>query len=86
MGQTRDISTPEIVGLIVILVLSLSFHEVAHAWVAWKRGDSTAKDMGRITLDPMVHIDLWWTLIVPAMMYMSFGFIFGGAKPVPVVF
>jgi Zn-dependent protease len=86
LGQTRDISTPEIVGLIVILVLSLSFHEVAHAWVAWKRGDSTAKDMGRITLDPMVHIDLWWTLIVPAMMYMSFGFIFGGAKPVPVVF
>ena len=85
-GQTRDTSVPEIVGLIVILVLSLAFHEVAHAWVAWKRGDSTAKDMGRLSLDPMVHIDLWWTLIVPLMMYMSFGFMFGGAKPVPVVF
>ena len=79
---------PETIAVLVILVLSLAFHEVAHAWVAWKCGDSTAKDLGRITLDPLPHIDLWWTILLPAMLWYSSGgqFVFGGAKPVPVAF
>jgi len=85
---TRDVSIPETVAVFVILILSLATHEVAHAWVAWKRGDSTAKDLGRITLDPLPHIDLWWTILLPAMLWFGSGgqYVFGGAKPVPVVF
>jgi Zn-dependent protease len=74
-------------GALVIgmLILSLGIHEAAHAWAAWRCGDSTAKDLGRMTLDPIVHIDLVWTILLPAFLYFSnTGFIFGGAKPVPV--
>jgi Zn-dependent protease len=71
---------------LVLLVMSLGFHEAAHAWTAWKCGDSTGKDLGRITLNPIPHIDLMMTIIVPVIaLYMS-GFLFGGAKPVPVNF
>jgi Zn-dependent protease len=73
-----------VVALIVLLILSLSVHEAAHAWMAWKRGDSTARDQGRMTLNPIPHIDPVMTLLVPAMMFMLVGFIFGGARPVPV--
>lgn len=87
-GSTRDVSVAETVAVLVILVLSLALHEVAHAWVAWKRGDPTAKDLGRITMDPLPHIDLWWTLILPGMLWFGSNgqMIFGGAKPVPVDF
>jgi Zn-dependent protease len=72
--------------VIVFLVLSLGIHEAAHAWVAYKCGDSTAKDLGRITLNPIPHIDPFMTLILPGVMFvMSNGqMAFGGAKPVPV--
>lgn len=76
-------------GALVIgmLILSLGIHEAAHAWTAWRCGDSTAKDLGRMTLDPIAHIDLVWTILLPAFLYFSkAGFIFGGAKPVPVDF
>jgi Zn-dependent protease len=68
------------------LIISLGIHEAAHAFVAWRCGDSTAKDMGRMTLDPIPHIDPFMTILVPAVMYLTTGFMFGGAKPVPVVF
>lgn len=69
-----------------LLVLSLGIHEAAHGWVALKCGDRTAKDLGRITLNPLVHIDLFMTIVLPLMMLLSSGgkFMFGGAKPVPV--
>ena len=72
--------------VITFLVISLGFHEAAHAWVALRCGDPTARDLGRITLNPIVHIDPFMTIILPVMLYvMSSGqFIFGGAKPVPV--
>lgn len=64
---------------IIPLVLSLTVHEYAHAWSAWKLGDDTAAMQGRMTLDPIVHIDPIGSLLLPAM-----GVPFGWAKPVPV--
>lgn len=66
------------------LILSLGIHEAAHAWAAWRCGDSTAKDMGRMTLDPLRHIDPFMTILLPAILYFTSGWMFGGAKPVPV--
>lgn len=73
---------------IVFLVISLGIHEAAHAWVALKCGDPTGRDLGRITLNPIPHIDPFMTLILPAMLYYFSGgrMMFGGAKPVPVSF
>jgi Zn-dependent protease len=81
----------DVLGLVlslVLLVLCLSAHEAAHAFAAWKCGDSTGKDMGRMTLNPLPHIDPVMTIILPgAMFLLSNGqFLFGGAKPVPVNF
>jgi Zn-dependent protease len=60
-------------------------HEIAHGWVAGKLGDPTATRLGRITLNPIPHIDPVMTLLVPAMLIMSGSpIVFGGAKPVPV--
>ena len=62
-------------------------HEIAHGYVAYYFGDSTAKNMGRLTLNPIAHIDLFGTIILPAILILSKApFIFGGAKPVPVNF
>lgn len=72
--------------VIAFLVLSLGFHEAAHAWVALKCGDPTGRDLGRITLNPLPHIDPFLTIILPTVLYLTTGFIFGGAKPVPVNF
>ncbi|MBF0608722.1 MAG: site-2 protease family protein [Candidatus Magnetobacterium sp. LHC-1] len=70
------------------ILIAITFHEVAHGWVADKRGDPTAKEMGRLTLNPIAHIDLMGTIIMPIMLFIlsSGSFIFGSAKPVPVNF
>ncbi len=78
-------------GLIIAalpIIIAITFHEIAHGWVADKLGDPTAKLMGRLTINPFAHIDLFGTIIVPAMLFiLSKGaFIFGTAKPVPVNF
>lgn len=74
-----------VIGLVVgFLAISLSLHEAAHGWVAWRHGDSTAKDLGRVTLNPLVHIDPIMTIILPVVLMVTTGFVFGGAKPVPV--
>lgn len=70
---------------LALLVISLGIHEAAHAWVALKCGDTTARDLGRITLNPIPHIDPFMTVILPVLMVVSgSNFFFGGAKPVPV--
>ena len=80
-------------GLISYLcfLIALSFHEYAHGWMAYKCGDDTAKVMGRLTLNPAVHIDMLGTVIIPlVMLFLPLltsgvsGFIVGWAKPVPV--
>lgn len=72
--------------VIILLIVSLGVHEAAHAWSAWKLGDSTAKDLGRMTINPLVHIDPFMTILLPAMCAITGAPIFGGAKPVPVNF
>jgi Zn-dependent protease len=67
-----------------VLLMSVVVHEVAHAWVARREGDDTADRLGRITLNPVSHLDLWGSVIVPLVLYQFGGFIFGWAKPVPV--
>lgn len=68
-----------------VLLFSLSLHEAAHAWMASRLGDPTARMLGRVTLNPVKHIDLWGTIILPAiMLIVGTGFLFGWAKPTPV--
>lgn len=79
--------SPLAIALIVaFVILSLGIHEAAHAWVASLRGDDTAKREGRLTLNPVPHIDPVMTILVPALLAWSTAgkFIFGGARPVPV--
>lgn len=66
------------------ILFAITVHEVAHGWVASKFGDQTAKLMGRLTLNPIKHIDPMGTIVVPVVLLMLGGFIFGWAKPVPV--
>ena len=66
------------------LLLAITLHEVAHGWVALLCGDATAKAQGRLSLNPLRHIDPIGTVLVPALMALLGGFIFGWAKPVPV--
>lgn len=76
-----------ILNLVVILgviLFSMVLHELAHGVVAYWLGDDTAKDDGRLTLNPAKHIDPVMSILVPVLLYMSGGPIFGGAKPVPV--
>ena len=72
--------------ILPILLLSVVAHEYAHAWAALSQGDPTAKNAGRLTLNPIKHIDLWMTVILPVMMLVgSHGqSALGGAKPCPV--
>ena len=79
----------DILSLIIVRVLPLIFaitvHEVAHGWVAKQYGDNTASSLGRLTLNPIKHIDLIGTIILPGLLIMTgASFIFGWAKPVPV--
>lgn len=68
------------------LMIAMTAHEFAHAYVACKLGDTTAKYSGRLTLNPLAHIDPIWTFIFPLFLFISSGgrFIFGAAKPVPI--
>ncbi len=68
-----------------VLLLSVVVHEVAHAWQALREGDTTARDLGRLTLNPIPHLDPVGSFIVPLVLYLLPGeFLFGWAKPVPV--
>lgn len=74
-----------IVVWILPVIFAITVHEVAHGWMAKQYGDKTAHQQGRLTLNPLKHIDPWGTIIIPGLLLISFtGFIFGWAKPVPV--
>jgi Zn-dependent protease len=66
------------------ILFAISFHESAHAWMAWRWGDSTAKDLGRISMNPIRHIDLFGSILLPVLLYFTSGLVFGYAKPTPV--
>ena len=74
----------EILIVFGIILFSMVLHEMAHAYVAYFLGDTTAKDEGRLSPNPLVHIDPWMSIAVPLLLFISGGPIFGGAKPVPI--
>ncbi len=72
---------------IVPILIAITFHEAAHAYAAWKLGDDTAHRLGRVTFNPLKHVDLFGTILVPALLFLTKApFLFGWAKPVPVAF
>lgn len=75
----------ENIYIVPILIFSVVIHEMAHAWVALRCGDTTAKDLGRITLNPVPHIDLFGSILVPLFSILATGRVFiAWAKPVPI--
>jgi len=75
----------ETIPVLVILLFSVICHEYAHARVALWKGDTTARDLGRITLNPLPHIDPFGTVLLPLMLFLIHSpFLIGAAKPVPV--
>jgi Zn-dependent protease len=79
-----DIDFPRIFILFAVLLFSLTVHEAAHAWSADRLGDSTARSLGRISLNPLVHIDLIGTVLFPLLALIANVPLLGWAKPVPV--
>src|SRR5574343_2011521 len=73
----------EFLFLIIVLIMSVVIHEVSHGYAALALGDPTAKYQGRLTLNPLVHLELLGSVIVPLIGYLAGGFIVGWAKPVP---
>jgi len=82
-----ELPTFQIIAIAIIpLLYAIVVHEVAHGWVARQLGDNTAYMMGRLTLNPLKHIDPIGTILVPLVLLLTVGFAFGWAKPVPVNF
>ena len=69
-----------------VLLFSLVAHEYAHGYAALQQGDPTAYELGRLTFNPLKHIDPWMSILLPALLWFGSqgGFVFGGAKPIPV--
>lgn len=68
------------------VLFAITLHEAAHAYAAKYFGDNTAYSQGRMSLNPLVHVDLWGTIVIPIVLFLTTGFVFGYAKPVPVEF
>lgn len=83
-----DATTADVIRGILIsafpILIAITFHEVSHGFVAYKLGDPTAKMMGRLTLNPLAHIDPLGTIIIPIFLYVTTGYTIGWAKPVPI--
>src|SRR3989344_8064105 len=75
----------DIIFSLIIILFSGIIHEYTHGWMADRLGDSTARDAGRLTLNPLAHIDAWGSILMPALIFIGTGggLIFGYAKPVP---
>jgi len=73
---------------VIPVLIAITLHEAAHGWVAWRLGDDTAYQLGRVTFNPLKHIDLFGTILLPALLLLGSGggMMFGFAKPVPVNF
>ncbi len=71
---------------ILPVLVAIPLHEAAHGFVAWRLGDDTAYELGRVTFNPLRHVDPIGTIVLPALLFFSLGFAFGWAKPVPVAF
>lgn len=87
----ESIDIIKIAAAVLALIVAIVGHEIMHGWVAHKYGDNTAKDAGRLSINPLLHVDLFGTILVPLMTYFipvllgaESGFLFGWAKPVPI--
>ena len=75
----------EISAMVLALMIAIIGHEIMHGYVAYRYGDDTAKYQGRLSINPLVHVDIVGTIIVPALLFFSQApFMFGWAKPVPI--
>ena len=75
----------KIVASILALAIAIIGHEIMHGYIAYKYGDNTAKNLGRLSINPIVHVDLVGTILLPAILYITGApFLFGWAKPVPI--
>ncbi len=85
-----DATTVDVIRRILIsalpILIAITFHEVSHGFVAYKLGDPTAKMLGRLTLNPLAHIDIFGTILLPLLLVVATNgqFVFGYAKPVPI--
>jgi len=85
-----DAATVDVIRNILIsalpILIAITFHEVSHGYVAYKLGDPTAKMLGRLTLNPIAHIDIFGTILLPLLLVVATNgqFVFGYAKPVPI--
>lgn len=85
-----DAATADVIRRILIsalpILIAITFHEVSHGFVAYKLGDPTAKMLGRLTLNPIAHIDIFGTVLLPLLLVVATNgqFVFGYAKPVPI--
>lgn len=87
----ESIDLLKIIAAVIALAIAIIGHEIMHGWVAYKYGDHTAKNEGRLSINPLIHVDLIGTILVPASMYFipmllgaESGMLFGWAKPVPI--
>ena len=72
---------------VVPVIIAITFHEAAHGYVAWRLGDDTARNLGRVTFNPFKHVDPFGTILLPALLlFLRAPILFGWAKPVPVDF
>ena len=85
-----DATSVDVIRKILIsalpILIAITFHEVSHGYVAYKLGDPTAKMLGRLTLNPIAHIDIFGTILLPLLLVIATNgqFVFGYAKPVPI--
>ena len=87
MQGIKEISSIQLIAVMIVpLVFAIVLHEVAHGWMARLKGDDTAYRMGRLTLNPIAHIDPFGTVLLPILFFISTGMLFAIAKPVPVNF
>ena len=87
MQELREFSTIQVIAVMALpLVLAIVLHEIAHGYMAFLKGDNTARLMGRLTLNPVRHIDPFGTVLMPLLFFYSTGMLFAFAKPVPVNF
>ena len=84
MGFLQNIDIATVAIQFVVLLFSLSIHEASHAWMADRKGDYTARYLGRVTLNPIPHIDPIGTILFPLLMFFTSIPIIGWAKPVPI--
>src|SRR5829696_6218218 len=72
---------------VVPILIAITFHEAAHAFTAWRLGDDTAFRQGRVTFNPLKHMDPFGTIVLPALLFLTGApFLFGWAKPVPIAY